>query len=117
MMETGKKKTARTSGALQMTNVATAEAARKTARNVVSGVLSAVAGRADNTMDTTVTGTAGNNEVLTGTAGTSRQSVTGTASAGSEIPAVYRNFHEEDDDDSTKRRATTARYESIRTQR
>jgi hypothetical protein len=50
MMETGKKKTACTSGALQMTNVATAEAARKTARSVVSGVLSAVAGRADNTI-------------------------------------------------------------------
>ncbi len=88
-METGKKKTARSSGALQMTNVATAEAARKTARSVVSSVLSAVAGRADNSLDTTVTGTAGNNEVLTGAAGTSCESGTGTASAGSVIPAIY----------------------------
>jgi hypothetical protein len=109
MMETSKKKPARSGGALQMTNVATAKAARKTARSVVSGVLSAVAGRADNTMDTSVTGTAGNNEVFSRAAGTSRESGTGTASTGSVIPAVYRNFHEEDDDDSNKRRATTAR--------
>jgi hypothetical protein len=94
-----------------MANMVTSEAARKTAKSLITGVLSQVAGRADDNKDTSGTGTAGS----------SRGSGTGTAGSGSgvsiDIPAVYRNFHDDDDGEAQKRRATTARYESIRTQR
>jgi hypothetical protein len=104
-----------------MANVATPEAARKTAKSLITGVLLQVAGRAEDNMDTSGTGTAGTSGENTGAAGSTRGSGTGTAGSGSgvsvDIPAVYRNFHDDDDGEAQKRRATTARYESIRTQR
>jgi hypothetical protein len=72
-------------------------------------------------MDTTGTRTAGTSGENTGTAGSSRGSRTRTAGSGSgvsiDIPAVYQNSHDDDDGEAQKRRATTACYESIRTQR
>ncbi len=180
MMEVPKKIT-RAGGTLQKVNPGTADAARKTAKKVITGVLSGIAAKHDDTMDTTGAGTAGilhegfgtagpstaagagiagtglgstavtpiihrNNAAGAGTAGTgsgiqgefparnrnsstgagtdgtgiagtSRGTGTGAAGPGADIPAVYRNFHDDDDGEAQKRRATTARYESIRTQR
>ncbi len=169
------------SGTLQKVNPGTADAARKTAKKVITGVLSGIAAKHDDIMDTTGAGTAGilhegygtagpssaagtgtagtgpgpsaaipiihrSNAAGTGTAGTgpgiqceipamnrnpsagtgtdgtglagtSRGTGTGIAGSGADTPAIYRNFHDDDDCDAQKRRATTARYESIRTQR
>jgi hypothetical protein len=127
MMEAAKK-TTHAGGTLQKVNPGTADAARKTANKVITGVLSSIAAKHDDNMDTTGAGTAGIFHEERGTAGSSYTTWAGTAGTGpgtsadtpaitAILPPVYCNFHDDDDGEAQKRRGTTARYESIRTQR
>jgi hypothetical protein len=93
MMEVPKK-TTRAGGMLQKVNPGTADAARKTAKKVITGVLSGIAAKHDDNMDTTGAGTAGILQEGYGTAGPSIAAGSGTAGTGpgssAAIPSIHR---------------------------
>jgi hypothetical protein len=76
-------------------NPGKADAAHKTAKKVIAGVLSGIAAKHDDTMDTTGAGTAGILHVELGAAGSSHTAGAGTAGTGpgstADTPVIYRN--------------------------
>jgi len=91
MMEVPKK-TTRAGGTLQKVNPGTADAARKTAKRVITGVLSGIAAKHDDNMDVTGAGTAGILQDGHGSAGPPTAAGSGTAGTGPGTSAgMHRN--------------------------